>query len=101
MKAMFNEECTIVDANGKVITDGRVGTGCKARYYNGDEIDDEVVIIVTADVDGDGIANGKDLIRMRKYLDNLVKIEYLAAADVNGDGYVTADDISAAIDMLG
>ncbi len=102
MKAMFNEACTIVDANGSPISDStRVGTGCKARYYNGDTIDDEIVIIVTADVDGDGITNGKDLIRLKKFLANMGTIEYEASADVNGDGIVTVDDVSAAIDYLG
>ena len=101
MKAMFNEECTIVDVNGTVITDGRVGTGSRARYYNGNVIDDEVVIIVTADIDGDGIANGKDLIRIKKFLENTVTLLFEIAADVNGDGLVTVDDVSAAMDYIG
>ncbi len=101
IKAIFNEACTIVDANGVTVTDGRVGTGFKARYYNGNAIDDEVVIIVTADVDGDGITNGKDLIRMKKFIINSVSIQYEAAADVNGDGAITDADVSAAVNLMG
>lgn len=102
LKAMFNETCTIVDANGKTLSsDARVGTGCKARYYNGDAIDDEVVIIITADINGDGISNGKDIIRMKKFLNNGTAIEYKAAADVDGDGVITDSDASAAVDYFG
>lgn len=101
IKTLFTQDCTIVDKDGAPITNGVVGTGCKVRYYNGEEIDDELVVIVTADVDGDGISNGKDLIRMKKFIANAGSIDYEMAADVNGDGIVTEEDVSAAVGLMG
>ena len=44
------------------------------------------------DVNGDGEITGKDLIRLRKYL-NGEDVEISAGADVNGDGTVTGKDL--------
>ncbi len=99
--ALFNENCTIVDANGEVVADGFVGTGCKAVYYNGTNIDDELVIIVPADVDGNGVVTAKDIIKMKKVLASKLTLKYEAAADVDGNGSITNADLTVAIDLMG
>lgn len=99
--AMFNESCAILDANGNKVTSGYVGTGCKVVHYSSSgDIDDELLIIVTADVNGDGYANGKDIIKMRKAVENGVDVGYAEAADVNGDGVLDAEDISAVMGLV-
>lgn len=100
IKALFNEDCVIVDKDGNEKTDGIVGTGCKVRYYSGDRLDDELVIIVSADINGDGKITTRDILQMKKAAAGMIQIQYEIAADIDGDGNISANDLSIAVDLM-
>ena len=58
-----------------------------------------VTDVLSGDVNGDNEINGKDLVRLRKYLLNLdsstgtTDVEVFDGADVNGDGIINGKDI--------
>ena len=58
------------------------------------------------DVNGDGVVDGRDAIRLKRYLDNVSKkkgatITILEKnADLNGDNYVKQDDLTMLLDYL-
>ena len=62
-----------------------------------------VYVIVTATLSGDancdGIVNGKDVVRIKKYMENTETI-IAKSADVNGDGDINEVDISLIVDMI-
>ena len=71
-----------------------VGTGSQIKLYNGDEVTDTRIIIITGDMTGDGVINNRDVALFNRYLVNKVTVEdYQAlAVDVNGDGYINNRD---------
>lgn len=70
-------------------------------HVNGKAVDCATAI-VKGDIQFDGIANGKDLIRLQKYLDGDVSLSALSklAADINSDGVVNAYDKTALTSLL-
>ena len=102
IKKLFNEDCVVVDALGNAKTDGVVGTGCKVRYYTGDRLDDELVIIVSADVNGDGAITTRDVIKLKKAVAGVLTMsaEFTAAADADGDGVISSNDLGVAVDLM-
>lgn len=81
--------------NGTELTSTKiVGTGSQIKLYNGDEVTDSRIIIVTGDMTGDGIINNRDVAMFNRYLVQKVTVEdYQAlAVDVNGDGYINNRD---------
>ncbi len=93
IEAMFDGDCRITKADGSAV-DGYVGSGCIIKLYYDGFAYDTAVIIIKADIDGDGLASGKDLIRAKKLMSNVSVDGYAEAADVNGDGIVNDADIS-------
>ena len=53
------------------------------------------VISLDCDTNGDGVINGKDIIRLLKYIKEPEKYPYSENVDVNGDGLISRDDIDA------
>lgn len=53
------------------------------------------VISLDCDANGDGVINGKDIIRLLKYIKEPEKYPYSEDVDVNGDGVISRDDIDA------
>lgn len=98
VSAMFeNTSLTFVDINGnKLADDDLVGTGTKIQLVNGDEVADEVVVVVTGDYNGDGLINNRDAAMITRYLvdKEVASLAQLTAIDVNGDGYVNNRDAS-------
>ncbi len=92
--AMFDGDCRITKADGSALTNGYVGSGCVINLYFGEKIYDSAVIIVDADLDGDGITTGKDLIRAKKFMLNTEVEGWAEAGDLNGDGVITDADLS-------
>ena len=92
--AMFDGDCRITKADGSALTNGYVGSGCVINLYFGEKIYDSAVIIVKADIDGDGIVTGKDVIRAKKVMSDISVDGYREAGDINGDGVITDTDIS-------
>ena len=50
--------------------------------------------LLCADIDGDGIATGKDLIRAKKFMLNTEVEGWAEAGDIDGDGVITDAELS-------
>lgn len=59
------------------------------------------VTVLDCDVNGDGIVNTKDIIRLCKYIKSPDVYGYDERADVNGDGVISYDDVSTLSPLLG
>lgn len=96
--ALFeNESLTFVDINGNELADDDlVGTGTVIKLINEDQVEDEVVVAVTGDYNGDGLINNRDAAMITRYLvdKESASLTQLTAIDVNGDGYVNNRDAS-------
>ncbi len=77
---IFNEQC-----NGDKNTD-RASALIKTVGFSIDEPD-------YGDCNGDGVVNGQDLIRLRKYLNGVPNTELSKGADATGDGAVNGQDL--------
>lgn len=100
LKAQLNHG-TIEDASGNTITNGKLASGYKLIGYNDSEVMEEYIIIVTGDVNGDGISDVKDLLTADalargKYSGN----GYLRAADTDNDGTLSADEYSTIVSLI-
>ncbi len=96
-----NAGCQVIDSEGNVIT-GRLGTGAIVKLIeNGVEVD-RVVVVVAADLDGDGYATTKDLLTADRYYNAGTASDELAfrAADMDGNGTITMADISAIVNAI-
>lgn len=94
-KEFVNTEIKFYDIDGIELTDtDYVGTGCKIQLVAGDNIIDSKTVVVTGDMNGDGIINNKDVAMMNKYLVDKVTANECQglAIDVNGDGYINNRD---------
>ncbi len=97
LKNNINETFTakIKNVNGsQEILTGNVGTGMKVEVYRDGNLIETLTIVIKGDINGDGIANGPDAIRMlkhRKHKATLEGVEFMAA-DINGDGSVGGPD---------
>ena len=101
--SMFNEECYIVNEFGVQITDDTVlGTGYKVKAKVADGAYSPcVTVVITGDANGDAKLNGKDIIRIKKYLLNMeTDVIYSLCGDLNGDGIVNDADISALVSAI-
>ena len=88
---------------GKDIVIVNKSTGEKQYYENGliELPEGNYSVAVKADANGDGNVDIKDLIRLKKSaagLDGMIKC--MAACDFNGDGIISATDISEQVNIL-
>lgn len=95
----MNEEADmqIVDINGNTLADDAyVGTGSVIKFMNGETVLDEVNIVVTGDMNGDGYVNNRDAAMITRYLVDKETADFcqMVAIDVNGDGFVNNRDAS-------
>lgn len=91
------EDMQIVDINGNELADDAfVGTGSVIRFMNGETVLDEVNIVVTGDMNGDGYVNNRDAAMITRYLVEKETADFcqMVAIDVNGDGFVNNRDAS-------
>jgi hypothetical protein len=89
-----NDDVVIKDANGNVVSDGKVGTGYTVTStVNG--VSETVEVVVVGDINGDGNVASADVLTLTSALISGKKLSgaYAAAADSNGDGVVTSSDI--------
>jgi len=92
-----NLDLVFVDINGNTLSgNDLVGTGTKVQILNGEDVIDEVVVVVTGDYNGDGYINNRDASMITRYLvdKEYATLTQLTAIDVNGDGYVNNRDAS-------
>ncbi len=92
--ALFDGEYAITDENGEELTSDYVGSGCLIKLYYKGAYYDTATIIVDADLDGDGVASAKDIIRAKKFMNNNALDCYSQAADLDRDGNVTSSDLT-------
>lgn len=85
---------TIIDANGKSITNELIGTGSKITIKNSKETK-TYTVVVKGDTSGDGIINAKDLLQIQKSILGTYKLDdaYKVAGDTSGDNVVNAKDL--------
>ncbi len=93
-----SENLVFKNTDGTVLfADDKVGTGCVIQLTdNTDVVLDEVVAVVTGDVNGDGLVNNKDVSKLARILvekDTFTMYEKMAA-DVNADAVVNNRDAS-------
>ncbi len=94
LELLVNDDVVIKDANGNVVTDGKVGTGCTVTStING--VSETVDVVVVGDVNGDGDIASDDVLTLTSSLISHTPLEgaYGAAADTNGDGSFTSSDV--------
>ncbi len=53
------------------------------------------VVSLKCDVNGDGIINGKDIVRIFKHIKDPDVYPFSKAVDVNGDGVISREDANA------
>ncbi len=81
--------------NGEVVSGGKLGTGMQLQLYVGEELLDEVIILVKGDLNGTGTINSADQRLLYQHLteEKLLTDEYYTAADLDENGTVTTRDL--------
>ncbi|MBQ8782945.1 MAG: InlB B-repeat-containing protein [Clostridia bacterium] len=96
----------IVGSNGEIDYETGLGFGTDTKIYVKNSADNTVVatytLVVYGDVDGDGSADGQDVILAQMLADGILTEETVSpaiyeAADCNHDGDITAEDITEII----
>ncbi len=95
-------ETYVFDIGGKslLLDDSVIKTGCTVVVVNNSKIIENRFIVVKGDGTGDGIVNGKDLIRLKKYLLNGDSVEHEEFVDYNGDGVVNETDAEYLVSLI-
>lgn len=91
----MNADLMFTDKNGNVLEDTDLaGTGTVISFSNGGKVVDEVTIVVTGDMTGDGKVNNRDVAMIVRYLVEKETADpaQMVAIDVNGDGAVNNRD---------
>ena len=80
--------------------DDIIKTGCVVQFVRNKSVVDSVAIVVKGDATGDGVINGKDIIRIKKQILEGGAVEYPEYADINCDGTVDENDLSTLTAMM-
>lgn len=92
-----NSELSFYKVDGtKLAGTDFVGTGAQIKLFDGDNAIDSKTVVVTGDLNGDGIINNRDVAQMNRKVAELIELEdYQAMAfDANGDGSVDNKDVA-------
>jgi hypothetical protein len=90
-----NSIAEVVDMNGMPMSRSSiVGTGCKVQVHSGSNLYDSVEIVVLGDVDGNGIVDATDFIRIKSAFLEIFPLTNIQnkGADVNRSEFVDATD---------
>lgn len=87
----------VTHADGTPVESGFVGTGCKVVSYVNGEAVDTLEVVVSGDVDGDGLVGIADLLGMKSSILGRDELSgaYFAAADKDGNGILNIFDLVA------
>lgn len=99
--SLFSDSCKVYNENGIRVTDGKLCTGYTLKKFIGSIEVQSAIVVVAGDATGDGVANGKDLIRMKKQMLNGNAVKYAEYADANGDGKVDNTDLEYLLSNMG
>lgn len=72
-----------------------LGTGAKATIG-----EQEYTIVMVGDVNGDGLIDSADLLKIVKHLKGISKIDIEKSADVNSDGEIDSGDLLKTVKYL-
>lgn len=89
----------LINGDCSVVSDGVVNTGDKVHLYSNGTIVDTATIVIDGDVNEDGRINGQDVVRIKKYMKSDIPV-LRRAADINGDGVLDNNDITALYDRF-
>ena len=90
-----NENLEVLDCQGNAITGvAVVGTGTKINLYENGKLVDTATVVVRGDLDGNGIADTTDYMRIKAFLRGGFELneEQNKAADVDGSGKINTTD---------
>ena len=103
LSAAYSDYTVFIFDNDKetlMSDDDVIKTGCRIQLIENNIAKESISVIVGGDVTGDGIVNGKDLIRIKKQILEGGAVEYPEYADINCDGTVDENDLSALTAMM-
>ena len=96
----------LIGANGDISYETGIGFGTDTKVYVNDSANNKVVatysLVVYGDVDGDGVADGQDVVLAQMLCDGILTEDTVSkavyeAADCNHDGEITQDDVNEII----
>lgn len=86
---------TAVTAEGNGFSGGKLGTGMRLQLIGGEELLDEVTVLVKGDLNGSGTVNSADQRLLYQHLtgEKILTDEYYTAADLDENGAVNTRDL--------
>lgn len=86
------KQIVIYDKNNKEVTDGKIATGMKLSLDNNKKV---FTLIVTGDINEDGSISITDLVKLKKNIVGLEKLDevQLKAADIDSNNNITITDL--------
>ncbi len=95
LKQFENENLVVKDASGNELSETSfVGTGATASLYDGETLVDQIFVVVLGDVDGNGVIDGTDYLRVKSKFLGVMSLDSYQniAADVDGNGVIDGTD---------
>lgn len=102
-KEFSNDVLRFTGASGKVLSDeDYVGTGTVISLMDGETVLDSVTVVMTGDINGDGVINVRDAAMTHRALLGKESASHLQtiAMDCNGDGSVDNKDAAMILQVL-
>ncbi|MBE6648884.1 MAG: starch-binding protein [Ruminococcaceae bacterium] len=95
LSAFASNELSVYDSNGNAVSgDDIVGTGYCIRYIKDGKIVDYLEIIIKGDIDGNGVVDSTDYLRVKQeWLNRIISSDvYEIAADIDNNGVIDSTD---------
>ncbi len=95
LEELENSDVVIVDKDGNVLLESDIcSTGCKAVLSYDGEVVDSLEIVVLGDVDGSGVVDATDYMRIKSVFVGTYSLQgaYFISADVMEDGVINSTD---------
>lgn len=85
----------VYDLNKREVNNGVLGTGFMVRQVLTNNTNKDYYLVISGDVNGDGVISSRDYIRIRAHImetNRITDAAQLLGADVNGDGSINSRD---------